>query len=289
MKAFAIPLNIRINEGRHSFNVSGEHCFLYLLYRFHSPSIRLALDAQKFGYDYSTLSKIMTATCNFIDEHHQHRLNSLHRIVHRFEEFNSRIVSSFQDREQGNVPVPPDMQRCSLFTDASRFRISRPSGHNAVQRAYYNGHKKTHNHAVQGTYGPDGIFYDCFDQLVGRHNDKRLMRDSQLNGLLRHLQQGRPQQFWTYCDKGYDWDTHVRSAAHHQDGITAVEGANNYLMSRVWLCFATLPLIGNHEELQVQLKDVPSIVRIAFLLTNAHVCLNQSLTGMYFKIVKLRR
>jgi hypothetical protein len=212
MKAFAIPLNIRINEGRHSFNVSGEHCFLYLLYRFHSPSIRLALDAQKLGYDYSTLSKIMTATCNFIDEHHQHRLNSLHRIVHRFEEFNSRIVSSFQDREQGNVPVPPDMQRCSLFTDASRFRISRPSGHNAVQRAYYNGHKKTHNHAVQGTYGPDGIFYDCFDQLVGRHNDKRLMRDSQLNGLLRHLQQGRPQQFWTYCDKGYDWDTHVRSA-----------------------------------------------------------------------------
>lgn len=68
--AFRIPELLAI-EGWHC-HVSGVHAFLYTLFRFHSPSQRMALDSVEWGYDYSSLSRIFNSVVQLIDINHRH-------------------------------------------------------------------------------------------------------------------------------------------------------------------------------------------------------------------------
>jgi hypothetical protein len=123
--ALNIPDNFVIGADRHRFSVAGQHCFLYLLFRMHSPSIRQTLDSKFWGYDYSVLSKIFNKVLEFIDMNHSFRLRRLHMAFNKLEEFNFSITQKIQQNFP-NENLPPDSIHCALFADACRFRIARP-------------------------------------------------------------------------------------------------------------------------------------------------------------------
>ncbi|KAJ1420810.1 hypothetical protein B484DRAFT_465700 [Ochromonadaceae sp. CCMP2298] len=190
-----IPQLVVLNEpgSRHAFSVSDVHAFLYTLFHFHSPSLRMELDQQQWGYDCSVLSKMTCVMEELIDNLHSFRLRCLPEAVERFPEFNAKIRAKLQEGwpfEQ----LPPHAEQCALFADGSRFRCARPSG------------------PWEGVFGPDSIFVDWFDDPIGKENDKFFMRDSLVYRILRDNQLYDLIQYLVYCDAGYCNDTHVRCA-----------------------------------------------------------------------------
>ena len=63
------------------WTVNSIHAFLYMLYHIRSPSERLSLDSQKFGYDYSSLSRIFNCMLEKVDSQHGFRLQRLEDAV----------------------------------------------------------------------------------------------------------------------------------------------------------------------------------------------------------------
>ena len=169
-------------------------------------------------------------------------------------------------------------------------QVAKPQGADWRQRAVFSGDKWIHCHGTQGIFGPDGLFYDWFDVPVGRHSDKYFMRESNVNETLRVAQLDFIRQYWVYLDKGYTNDTHCKCAHHGPAVLTALQVHFNWVMSRARIGVewgfgkvkARNPLILKPYMLKLQLMDVSKLVRVAVLLTNAHTCLNQSQTGLYF-------
>lgn len=284
-----IPEYFTLNSGRHAFKIPGEFSMLYFLFRMNSPSQRVALDSDRFGYDYSVLSKVYSIVLRHIHRTHKSLYRILPFAAHKLEYFNERIRTKITS-DFPNRPLPVDAEACSLFADGTRFRVSRPSGAYWMQQSVYSGDKKFHNYGVQGIIGPDGLFYDIFDGPVGRHNDKRFMRDSDVNERLQMLQVGVMRQFIVYTDKGYYDDTHVRCAAHGPGALTAQEVADNGIMAlyRIGVEWAfgkvraRVPYLTQSRLLKLRSVDVSMRVKVGFLLCNIHTCLHGSLASEYF-------
>ncbi len=145
-----------------------------------------------------------------------------------------------------------------------------------------------HCHGAQGICGPDGIIYDWYDEPVGRRHDRYFLRDSQVNDIMCQLQLNLLRQYCVYLDKGYDWHTHCRCAAH--GALTIDQKIDNWVMAEVRICIewcfgllkARNSFILRPQLLKLQLMDVSKIVRVAVLLTNAYTCLQGSETQHYF-------
>jgi hypothetical protein len=121
--AMGIPDDFEIGEGSHAFAVSGIHCFLYTLFRLHSPSQRQTLDQDDWGYDYSVLSRIFNTVIDFIDNTHCFRLKRLPQVAHKFSLFNQKIKDKIR-ADYPQVRMPVDAESCALFCDGTRFRVS---------------------------------------------------------------------------------------------------------------------------------------------------------------------
>lgn len=285
-----VPAHLVINSGKHAHKVSGEHCLLYFLFRMHSPSCRMTLDSERFGYDYSTLSKIYNSVLRFIHTNFKYLYRVLPYAYPRFSNFNRAIRAAVLRDNPDLQQVPADAQRCALFADGTRFRVSRPTGPYWVQRAVYSGHKSIHNFGAQGIMGPDGLFYDVFHGPVGRYNDKRFMRDSKVNSRMAALQHGEAAQYIIYTDKGYYDASHVVCAAHGPGEVTAQQRAVNKIMSmeRVGIEWgygkvkARVSYLTQPRLLKLQAVDVGMRVSVGFLLTNFHTCLHGSQCSAYF-------
>lgn len=284
-----IPQFFYLNEHTtHEFKVSGVHSFLYFLSRLHSPSHRLTLDMDFWQYDFTVLSKIFNVVVTFVDSNHSHRLNQIHRVVSKFPMFNYCIKKKLQHLYP-NIPLPQDSTRCAMFADVCRFEICRPQGGLIVQKAFYSKHKKIHNHGALGIFGPDGMFYHWWDEPVGRHNDKLFMSDSEVNWIMHTGQINEIIKYWIYTDKGFNNDDYIRCAAHGPGFVTPEQHADNAVMGRgrvseEWgfgKLKARCPFV-NSKKLPIQCVDVGKYVRVATLLTNAHTCFHQSITGLYF-------
>lgn len=118
-----VPEVVYINEGRHRFAVDGVKAFLYLLFRFRCPSQRQTLDSQRWGYDYSTLSKIFNAMLVWVDETHGGKLHCLGQMsIQRLAEYNAAITTTIKVMFPA-YPLPPEAVNCSLFADGSRFKV----------------------------------------------------------------------------------------------------------------------------------------------------------------------
>jgi hypothetical protein len=225
----------------------------------------------------------------FIDENHSFRLRNLQSITDKLPNFNNKIKAKIRSSFPNDV-IPPDATFCSLFADGCRFRVCKPLGEDWRQRAVFSGDKWFHNLGVQGVFGPDGMFYDWFDGPVGRHNDQYFLNESDVNNILRNMQLNNLFQYWLYTDKGYAVDTHVRSAAHGPLYVSPQQHHNNWIMAseRIGVEWgfgkvkARCPFMLKPHLLKLQLSDVAQYARISALLTNAHTCLHQSQTGLYF-------
>ena len=87
----------------------------------------------------------------------------------------------------------------------------------------------------------------------------------------------------------------MRCGAHGPAHVLRRRKHNNYIMSSArianeWgngMIQSKCPFIcrHRHEHLKLQSVDVALFVRVAVLLTNAHTCLKQSSTGLYFDCV----
>jgi hypothetical protein len=147
-----------------------------------------------------------------------------------------------------------------------------------------------HCSGAQGIFGPDGIFYDWYDEPLGRDSDRFFMRDSMVNSILQGSCAALGLLFWVYCDKGYTRDTYVRCAAHSPVPVSVQEHHDNWLMSsgRVSVewgfgkIYARCPILKRPHLLKLQAMDVAKHIRVAVLLTNAHTCPQQSQTGKHF-------
>ena len=54
---------------------------------------------------------------------------------------------------------------------------------------------------VTGTYGLDGIFYDWYDELLGRFNDRRFQTESGINTTMQIIQAGNEKQYIIFGGK----------------------------------------------------------------------------------------
>jgi hypothetical protein len=73
-----------------------------------------------------------------------------------------------------------------------RIQISMPNGPYWKQFAVFSGDKWYHNWPFLNTIGPDGLSYDYFDECLGKDPDRTLMRESELNKVLKDLQLPNP-------------------------------------------------------------------------------------------------
>lgn len=159
----------------------------------------------------------------------------------------------------------------------------------------FSGDKWIHCHGSLGIVGPDGIFYDWFDEPLGRRADSHFMRESNVNNIVANAQldingQQLPQQYSVYLDKGFFNQSHC-IAAHHGRHLSEENRLHNTLMASLRVSiewsFSSLksrnPLLDRWKQLKVQLFDVSKLVRVAVLLTNAYTCLMGSEAATFFR------
>ncbi len=81
--------------------------------------------------------------------------------------------------------------------------------------------------------GMDGMFCHVHGDTLGHDNDRRFLEDSQLNLHLANAQADRPldEQKVGYTDKGFDDDTHIRTAYHGPAPVTPAMHHANGLMT----------------------------------------------------------
>jgi hypothetical protein len=107
-------------DTKHQFSISGPHCFLYFLYHVHTTEQRQSVSEEKWGYDYSTLSKMYNGVMDWLDEHHCFRLNLLP--VEKFPEFNRKIKAKIVS---SGYPIPPEAMNAAVFLDGIRLRCAK--------------------------------------------------------------------------------------------------------------------------------------------------------------------
>jgi hypothetical protein len=281
-------ITLNANDHRRKFRVSGEHAFLYTLFRFRSPSPRLTSDEDLWHYDYSVLSKIFKKMVSIIDKKHRHRLRRLPQNVHKFQAFNECILTKLQQQYPGQA-LPEHSLNCALFVDCTRFRTARPSGAYWRQQQVFSGDHKMHCHGSQAVFGPDGIVYDWHDSPFGRFCDKHYVADSGVNDLMALIQLGNASQFWIYGDKAYDTLSHIRSA-YHGAFVTPEQYEDNSKLSRQRVTIewgfgkikARCPFVHQSHLLKLQAMDVAATIRVATILTNAHSCMHHCAISLYF-------
>ena len=101
---------------------------------------------------------------------------------------------------------------------------------------------------------------------------------------------GKRSAVYFYLDRGYDNDTHLNYAAHGPALVTAMDIEHAWVMSRARIgvewgfgkIYARCPILKRVLKQKPQEKDVKQLHRVCVLLTNAHTCLHQSQTGLYF-------
>lgn len=143
---------------------------------------------------------------------------------------------------------------------------------------------------IMAISAPDGMLYDVHSDTTGRHNDKGYYRDSNVNGKLQQIQLGRPHQYKTYGDKGFDSNTHTEAAYHGPAVVTPAQSHANDLMKSARVAEewdfgkvkSRCPLITHKRYMHIFNTPVLKILRVAVLLTNAHTCMKGSKTSEYF-------
>ena len=291
------PQRLQVGKGNQSkrYHVDGEQALLYMLERDHC-STKLSLMEFMYGDSYNSICEQVLAAERWLVDHHGHRLRSIGRFSHRFQEYadaiKQRIIAN------GDA-IPPEGHRLVGFVDRVSIRIAKPTGNWAFQRLFYSYKSKYHCLAYQSLYTPDGMHIDVYGPKAGNHNDRLLLGESNLNGLLEDSQRDNngvlplPHLlFGAYSDRGYDDDTCIR-AAHHGPLTTALQIAYNNILSPVRVAvewgFAKIraisKLLHSPWNMKLQGEAVDLHVKAAVLLSNARTTLRGAQAVKYFKCV----
>lgn len=181
---------------------------------------------------------------------------------------------------------------CWKFIDGTARGICRPT---INQQAYYSGHKRFHRLEYQSVVCPDGMIVSLLGPFEGRRHDTGILRESmlyeQLQAKVRFTNENK---FVLYGDPAYPIRelllrpysrTHVTPLqAHFNKSMSAVRQSVEWAFGKVSTKFAFVDFKKNQKML---LQEVPSMYKVAVLLTNCHTCLNSSQTSLYFEPLSL--
>jgi hypothetical protein len=296
-KCLGIPQYFILENG---VNINGEEALLIVLYRFAYP-IRLVSMEDTFGREYSQISRIFNHVVRYVVERCQHLLTieGQEQVLRpRLSHFNQAIRAKLTNL---HGRVPNRERHTALFLDATLREVCRPSrtlrlGNVSLQRNIYNGRKKIHCLSYQGISGPDGIIWDLYGPIAGRHKDIFVLGQSGFNTRFRDFQdENQVLQYHAYTDKGYEDQSHVKAAYHAYPGHPTLpwQDDDNEVMRSVrgtggeWpfgMVVNEFRYIDFHKGLQIQLNQVGIYYKFAVMLANAHSCLYGNVATEYFGV-----
>ena len=294
--ACRFPARLRVGGGGpKGFWVNGQHAFLYGLSRFWSETNQMNRHARFWGYDYSVLSKIFTAFCHwYIDTHGRLLKDGILAISHKFEGWNNKLQQCI---EAEGLVVPEEAKRIALLCDGTRWPTARPTRNNNFQRRVYN-KKYGHNAGALITMGLDGIFYDCFCESLGRHNDRTFTLSSKINDKMRQSQadeEDEKEHYIIYFDKGGKSMSHFMCAYHAPPRVTNAQLLVNHTLKfercLIEMGFAKLkasaPLLNNKRFMKMQLSPTIVHIKVSVLLCNSKTCISANQSAVHFNAVPL--
>ena len=267
------------------FLVRGEYAFLLFLYRSHYPST-LSLLQTTFGRDYSQLSRIYTATVEYLDRIHRHKVvGNIGWYRSRFDLYHFTILCAMANSAFNPVPgtIPVYLSNIFGFIDGTCRPISRPFQNNNAQFPMWNGYYHTHCMIFLGLCFPDGLvvleppfpgyFTDtmCWRDCVLRHQLDEIMAERLLQNLILLKLYG--DKIFVTCDL-------ITAAFSLRNGPLAPwMTALNRLMSPIrvsieW-CYGKVIARSKFVDYRQKIRESPVVKAyyLATLFANAHTCL----------------
>ena len=187
--------------------------------------------------------------------------------------------------ETGNAPL----DNCFGFIDGTVRPVCRPM---FMQKALYNGHKRTHALKYQSVTGADGLIIDLFGPVEGSRHDSYLLHESKLLERLEGIAEtmtGAP--LCLYGDLAYGITRFLISpfqgaslAPQQRDfnaRMSAVRETVEYGFQRISTKFAFVDFKKNQK---VMLQNVGMQYRVAAILVNVHACFYGTQTATYFDV-----
>jgi len=247
-----------------------EEAFLMLLDRISFPE-RLDDMQERWGREYSQISRILDATLRFIDENHSHLVsnNSIRYFAHRFNLYNRMFKLKYmQINGVANVPLYWDM--ISVFSDGTKLYTTRN------YRRNYNGWKRRYCLSFLDTTSPCGLILEVSNCYVGVANDHLMENGENLGPRIVQCQQLQGTHYETGTDKGLHRVHGVRPMHNHlhntaqQDnenrGFSSCRVTNEHDIGRVAYQWKYLDF---PKILQLNSQPLAIFRRVTTLLTNA--------------------
>lgn len=223
------------------------------------------------------------------DLHHLLQFNPA-RFNHRLPEFSAAIAR--------HTNLPPPFNQCAGFVDAKTFPIAKPcpsndGGHgNALQAAFFDGHKWTHGVKVQQVALLNGLM-TAWGPIDAFHHDAYICHLSNLIPQLTQMTDPLLGEFFLFGDAGYPLRRQLhRIAKNVAPGSPA--GLYNRMFSSIRISvewnFGGITNVWARPSLKKELKlfagsrqSAAKQVMMAFLMQNLLTCVKgQNETSKYF-------
>jgi hypothetical protein len=265
--------------------VDSEYAFLVFLYRMHYPST-LAMMQNKFGRDYSQISRIFNAVVVLMDDQHRHKvMGNLPWYSSRFDVYNYVINNKIATVTQNPNPgmVPRQLNNLFGFIDGQARKIGRLHGNNNAQFPFWNGYYHMHCIIYLGISFPDGMVV-IDTPFPGYFTDvmtwgESLVRHQLVDIMNIRIQNGH-RRLKLYGDKIFDTCQLITAAYSLRNGfVFNWMHTLNFIMSPIRVAvewaFGKIIARNKHSEYRqfIQKSPVTKIHNMSVLLANCHTCL----------------
>jgi hypothetical protein len=158
---------------------------------------KISCAQEKFGREYSQISRIMKRIWDFMNTRWAHLVtNNLNYFVPRLPYYNQCLLRKGQALNFGGL-MPARWSHTALLTDGHKIRI------NDDEQVHFSGHIHAHCLSFLITSAMDGMIVEGYGARTGSENDHGLQNLSQIGHRLLAAQAGMPQLYTSGTDKGF--------------------------------------------------------------------------------------
>ncbi len=160
-----------------------------------------------------------------------------------------------------------------------------------IQQAYYNGWKRKHGLKFQACVLPNGMIFNMGSVISMRHNDNYNLRESRiLERIAASHPVDSPTRYCLYGDAAYICQPYLKG--RHDGNLSERQTLENAVMSACresveWYFNKVKALwkrVCTRHCLKVRRSPCDAIVIAAVILTDAHTCMYQHTTGIFFDL-----
>lgn len=182
------------------------------------------------------------------------------------------------------------LKNCIGFVDGTVIRIARPSN-NAIQRAVYNGHKRSHALKFQPIVLPDGLAIHVDGVHEGRRHDVTLWNRSNLDAQLENIFFIEGTQYKLFGDSAYTSKPWFE-VYHSGPGLTIQQQLENADKPKVrvsveWFFMEVkkyFPRCDYKRSLKLLQAPIGQFLKAAVLLTNFRNCIYPNEISQHFGV-----